>query len=326
MDMKIDDAKALAIAVLTKHGMYDDHARIVADHLVDAAMVGREFASLPRVLVLIDNIKKRPPAKPVTVVREDECFALLDGGDTNGYVTSLIGIDKATEKAKKNGVGIVAINNSWYSGRLAYYVERAARAGMIAFHTVNTTGRVAPFGGIDRLFGTNPISFAFPSADDPFVIDFGTSATTWGEVQLRKHTGTPLEPDWAVDPDGNPTLDPASALEGAILPWGEQRGFGMLLVSQLFGILAGSKVVIEDISNFGFFFLVIDPARLMPAEEFKAKVSELKQTVSASRPTPGAKKVRLPGEMSSANRKEALRRGTIHVDDKVYATLQEALA
>jgi LDH2 family malate/lactate/ureidoglycolate dehydrogenase len=325
MDMKIEDARQLAIDVLTRHGMADDHARIVADHLVDAAMVGREFASLPRVLVLIDNIKKRPPAKPITVVREDDRFALLDGGDTNGYVTSIIGMDKATEKARQHGVGIVAINNSWYSGRLAYYVERAARADMIAFHTVNTTGRVAAHGSIDRLFGTNPIAFAFPSATEPLVIDFGTSTTTWGEVHLRQRTGKPLEPDWAVDVDGNPTTDPTAALEGAILPWGGARGSGLLLVSQVFGILAGSKVVIEDISNFGFFFLALDPGMFMPREEFKAKVSEMMRNVTESRPRPDFGKVRLPNQTSSANRQAALKRGTIHVDEKVYAALQAAL-
>jgi L-2-hydroxycarboxylate dehydrogenase (NAD+) len=325
VELKIEDARALAIDVLRAAGLPADHARTVADHLVEAAMVGRAFAGLPRVLAMVENLKRKGPGGPITIVREDDHSALFDGGDTNGYVTSLIGMDKAIELAKRGGVGVVAVRNTWYSGRLAYYVERAARQGLIAFHTVNTTARVAPLGGTDRIFGTNPLAFAFPCEDEPVIVDFGTSATTWGEVLLRKETGQLLEPGWAVAQDGRPTADPASALAGAILPWGEHRGFGLLLVAQIFGILAGSKVVIDDVGDFGFFFLVIDPGMFMPVAEFKRRVSELARTIQQSRTAQGFDRIRVPGQGSHANREAARARGMIQVDDEIHAGLLAAL-
>ncbi|MDB5512144.1 MAG: Ureidoglycolate dehydrogenase [Enterovirga sp.] len=318
MDISIDEARQLGIDVMAKCGLPADHARIVADHLVEAMMVGRAFAGLPRALALAETLKKKGPGGPITTVREDATTALIDGGDTNGYVTSLIGMDKAIALAKASGVGVVAVRNTWYSGRLAYYVERAARQDLIAFHTVNTTARVAPLGGIDRIFGTNPLAFAFPSEREPVVVDFGTSATTWGEVLLRKHTGTPLEEGWAVDEAGAPTLDAASALAGAILPWGEHRGFGLMLVAQIFGILSGSKVVVDDVGDFGFFFLAIDPGRFMDVAEFKRRVGDLAGTVTGSRPAPGGAPIRVPGQGSHAKREAARARGTVPIDEAVY--------
>src|SRR5260221_7653018 len=169
MQITFADARSLVIDILAKYGVTADHAAIVADHLLDAAAAGHPFAGLPRVVALVSNLKERPPARAITIERKSRNSALIDGGGTNGYVTSLIGIDKAIELARETGIGIVGINDTWFSGRLAYYVERAARAGLIAMHTANTAARVAPAGGIDRIFGTNPIAFAFPCDPDPLV-------------------------------------------------------------------------------------------------------------------------------------------------------------
>ncbi|SLN41931.1 Ldh family oxidoreductase [Oceanibacterium hippocampi] len=325
MELKLEEARQLAVRLLRQYGVSADYAAIVADHLVDAAMAGHAFAGLPRVLALIENLQQQNRTTPVEVVRETANSALIDGGNHNGYVTSVIGMDKAIELARANGVGIVGVRNTWFSGRLAYYVERAAREDLIAFHTATSTARVAPHGGIDRIFGTNPVAFAFPSDDGPVVVDFGTGSTTWGEVLLRKRTGRKLDPDTAVDPDGAPTDDPASALAGAILPWGGHRGSGLSLVVQILGILAGGSTVVEDISNCGFFFVAIDPALLKPVADFKTEVAALADRIRTSRPADGQPNVRFPGDASRQRRKEAQARGTIHVDDTIYATLMSHL-
>lgn len=321
MQITFADARSLVIDILPKYGVTVDHAAIVADHLIDAAAAGHAFAGLPRVVALVNNLKERPPARAITIERKSRNSALIDGGGTNGYVTSLIGIDKAIELAKETGIGIVGIRDTWFSGRLAYYVERAARAGLIAMHTANTAARVAPAGGIDRIFGTNPVSFAFPCDPEPLVIDFGTGMTTWGEVLLREKLGKPLEPGWAVDRDGQPTTDPSHALQGAFLPWGGHRGSGLSLVVQAFALLCGSETVVETVSDCGFFFLTFDPDLLMPLAQFRARVSELVQRIETSRPAPGVAKVRVPGRSSSVSRAVSRQRGVIDIDDKVYDTL-----
>lgn len=321
MQITFADARQLVVDVLTKYAVAADHAGIVADHLIDAAMAGHAFAGLPRVLALVEHLKERPPAGPITIERKSPNSVTIDGGGTNGYVTSLIGIDKAIELARETGVGFVGIRNTWFSGRLAYYVERAANAGLVAMHTANTAARVAPAGGIDRIFGTNPIAFAFPCEPDPLVIDFGTGLTTWGEVLLRKKLGKPVDAGSAVDPAGNPTLDPDLALDGAILPWGGHRGSAISLVVQVLGILCGSHIVVEDVADCGFFFLVFKPDLLMPLAQFRTMVTNLVNHIESSRPAPGISRVRVPGRSSSAHRAQAKQRGSIEVPEPVYQSL-----
>ncbi|MPZ55187.1 MAG: Ldh family oxidoreductase [Rhizobiales bacterium] len=322
MELKFEDAKALAVEILTSRGMRPDYAGIVADHLIDAAIAGHAFAGLPRVLALVEALEKKPPARPVTIVREDSISAVIDGGDNNGYVTSVIGVDKAIDLAKGSGVGIVGVRNTWFSGRLAYYVERAARLDLVAFHTASSTARVAPYGGIDALFGTNPIALAFPGKDGPLVIDLGTSAATWGELLLRKRTGRKLDPGMAVDVQGQPTDDAAAGLDGAILPWGGPRGGALSLAVQVLGVLAGGNTIVKDVSDYGFFFFVFNPELLMPINQFKTRAEELLDIVRTSRPGLGAERVRIPGASSLLRRAQGQVRGTLTVDDKVYAALQ----
>lgn len=321
VQVTFDEARALVSDILEKHGVARTHGLQVADHLIDAALAGHGFAGLPRVAALVEHLRGRPPAKAIEFDRKSPNSLVIDGGGNNGYVTSLYGIDKAIELAEETGVGIVGVSNTWFSGRLAYYVERAARAGLIAIHTANTAARVAPAGGIDRIFGTNPIAFAFPCDPEPLVIDLGTGMTTWGEVLLRKKLGKPLEDGWAVDSVGQPTTDPAEALEGAILPWGGHRGYGISLAVQTLGILCGSRIVVDDLADCGFFFLVFDPKLLMPTETFRRRVSELAKELEASRPAPGVERVRVPGRHSAARRTAALKKGVVEVDEAVYMEL-----
>ncbi|MGZ5089732.1 MAG: Ldh family oxidoreductase [Burkholderiales bacterium] len=322
MQLSITEATDLAIRALSRAGMKADAAALVAAHLVDANLCGHEFSSLPRVLAIVEELRKKRPPGEIRIVRENACSAVIDGGDNVAYVVSITAIDKAVDICRKNGVAIVGANNTWFSGRLAYYVERAARQGYVAVHTTNTTARVAPYGGIDRLMGTNPLAIAFPSDDDPLIIDIGTSATTWGDVALARTKGEPLPEGVAVDPQGNPTVDPAAALEGAFLPWGGHRGSGLSLAIQLLGILAGSAPVIDDVSNYGLFFLVIDPDILMPAAQYKARVSELRRTIAANRPMPGMPQVRVPGDGSLQRRKERLAAGVVNLDERVYERIR----
>lgn len=318
MQLSIAAATDLAVRALTRAGMTAHTAGLVANHLVDANLCGHEFSGLPRVLAIAEEVRKKPPAGEIRVVREDGCSAVIDGGDNVAYVVSITAIDKAVEICRRNGVGVVAANNTWFSGRLAYYVERAARQGYVAMHTTNSTARVAPYGGIDRLLGTNPFALAFPSDDDPLIIDIGTSSTTWGDVVLARAKGEPLPEGMAVDAQGNPTVDPDAALAGAFLPWGGHRGSGLSLAVQLLGMLAGSAPVIHDVANYGLFFLVIDPDILSPGGQYKAQVSELRRTIAANRPLAGVSQVRVPGDGSLQKRRQNLAAGVVNLDERVY--------
>ena len=322
MKLTIEQATDLAVSALSRHGLSSGHARQVADHLVDSALCGHEFSSLPRVLAIVEELRaKRTAPAPIALVRENGPFAHIDGGDNIGYVVSLSAVDKAIEIARRQGVAVVSADNTWFSGRCAYYVARAARQGFVALHTTNTTARVAPFGGAERIMGTNPFAIAFPCEADPIVIDIGTSAITWGDVVLAHTKGEPLPDGVAVDPAGAVTRDPQAALDGAFMPWGGQRGSALSLAVQLLGMLAGSAPIITGTAGYGLLFVVIDPARVGAGGGFEAQAAELRRIVSATRTLAGNARVRMPGDGSQARRRQSLDAGSIAVDDKVYARL-----
>ncbi|MEK7876784.1 MAG: Ldh family oxidoreductase, partial [Pseudomonadota bacterium] len=115
MQLTISEATDLVVRALTRHRMSERCARRVADHLVDAALCGHEFSSLPRVLAIVEELRSRPPAGEIRVVRETATSALIDGGDNIGYAVSITAIDKAVEICAKSGVAIVGVNNTWFS-------------------------------------------------------------------------------------------------------------------------------------------------------------------------------------------------------------------
>jgi ureidoglycolate dehydrogenase (NAD+) len=324
MKLTIEQATGLAVAALSRNGLSPQHARQVAEHLVESALCGHEFSSLPRVLAIVDELRaKTATAGAIQVVREAGSFAHIDGGDNIGYVVSLFAVDKAVEIARRHGVAVVTADNTWFSGRCAYYVERAAREGFVALHTTNTTARVAPFGGADRIMGTNPFAIAFPCEPDPIIVDIGTSAITWGDVVLARTKGEPLPDGVAVDTAGAVTRDPQSALDGAFMPWGGRRGSALALAVQLLGVLAGSSPVIHDTAGYGLFFVLVDPDRLAPDRDFKAQAAELRRIVVGSRALAGHAGVQMPGDGSQARRRRALQDGLVSIDDTVYARLIE---
>src|SRR5205807_4070052 len=143
-------------------------------------------------------------------------------------------------KTAVHGVALVSMTNAWMSGRSAYYVEMIAKHRLIAIHTAASSPLVAPPGGRAAVLGTNPIAIAVPSTRGPIVFDMGTSAYMMTEVMLRERLGELLPEGVALAPGGEPTRDPTAARRGALLPFGGYKGFGLALMMQARGQLAGS--------------------------------------------------------------------------------------
>lgn len=301
--------------------MEAEHAGLIADHILDAELALRPAGGMMSVVTLAEHMKGRDWADEIKVERIGANSATVDGGGMTGYVTSIIAMDTAIDLARQSGIGIVGLHDSWWSGGLAHYLERAACEGLIAIHAASAKARVAPFGGSDPILGTNPLAFGFPADPDPLVIDIGTSAMTAGELRMRLRLGRPLDPGTAVDADGAETLDPGAVAAGAILPWGGPRGYAIALAIQVLGILAGGQPVAREVRESGFLFIVFNPELLMPLPEFKARVGELMATLETSRPADGSPGVRVPGRRAAATRRATRETGTIDVDDDIYAAL-----
>ena len=257
------------------------------------------------------------------VTRESAVSAQLDGGDKLGYLVGEEATRIAIEKARQSGIGAVGANNTWYTGMLSYYAERAVAEGMVVVIASNATPWVAPFGGSGARFGTNPICFGFPSQGVPLIWDIGTSEITHAQTVLADRTGQLLSAGVAYDADGIPTRDPVAALAGAFVSWGGHRGSGLGLVVQLLGVLAGSPILPGPLRDFGFFVLAMRPGLFVDPEEFRTSVSEYAAQIRATRRLEADVPVRVPFERSAALRAERIQRGSIDLEDVVYAAVLE---
>src|SRR6266446_9366133 len=316
--LSVDDARALGERALRGIGYDDEEARIIADHVIDAALCGYEYSGLAKILNIPEHRRFKRPRGAMRVLRETDVSTLYDGGNNVGMLVMYHATQAAIEKAATRGVAIIGVTNSWMTGRSAYYVEMIAKADLVGMHTASSARSVAPFGGARAALGTNPIAFGMPSSRGPVVFDMGTSAFMGTDLAFRERLGQLLPEGVAVDPEGRPTRDPAMARLGALLPFGGYKGFGLALIVQAFGVLAGSAL--DPDKDDGYLFVVFKPDLLIDLDEFKQQVSELIDRIKATPLQSGASEIRIPGERAFRSRERALQEG-IEIDRVIYDAL-----
>jgi LDH2 family malate/lactate/ureidoglycolate dehydrogenase len=313
--LSLEEARTLGERAMRAIGYEGEEARIVTDHVIDAALCGYEYSGLAKLLNIPEHRRFREPRGPIRPIRETEVSALYDGGNNNGML-ALYHVAKATiEKAKAHGIALVGVTNTWMSGRNAYFVEMIAREGFVAIHTASSGGAVAPLGGIKPVLGTNPIAFAIPTEEGALILDMGTSAFMATELQLRVRRNEALPPGVAIDRDGRPTTDAAAAQAGALLPFAGYKGFGLGLIVQALGVLGGAGIVpgAQD----GYLFIAFRPDLLIPLDQCRREVSALIARVKATPRARGVAEIRIPGETSARNRERLVREG-LDIHQLVY--------
>jgi LDH2 family malate/lactate/ureidoglycolate dehydrogenase len=184
--LSVAEARELAEDALVGIGYARDEARIIADHVIDAALCGYEYSGLAKLLNLPESENFRLPRRAMKVLRETDISLAFDGGNNVGMLALFHAAQATISKAEAHGIALVSVSDAWMSGRSAYYVEMIAKAGLVAIHTASSSRLVAPPGGIRPVLGTNPIAIAVPSSRGPIVLDMGTSAYMMTELMLRE--------------------------------------------------------------------------------------------------------------------------------------------
>jgi LDH2 family malate/lactate/ureidoglycolate dehydrogenase len=319
-------------ATLAAAGVDPAQTETVAENLLWNDAAGRRNHGLERLPVLLDRVADgliRCPAD-TALERLGPSQARLDGGDGFGQHAGRLAIDAAMDLARETGLGVVGVRASNFYGTGAYFVARAAEAGFLSLALSNSFPKVAAAGGLRPVLGTNPLAFGAPrAAGRALIVDMSTAGLAGSTVRAAERAGTPLPEGLAIDAEGRPLTDPAAARKGTLLPAAGAKGFGLaLMVEVLAGVLTGAGVASgvgslyaggDRPANSGHFFLVLDPARWMPAQEWAARMEALAEAVRASAPE-GL--VRLPGEA----RWEALARSEAHgleLDAGLVARLRE---
>jgi L-2-hydroxycarboxylate dehydrogenase (NAD+) len=316
--LSITDARNLAEGALRGVGYPGEDARIIADHVIDAALCGYEYSGLAKILNIPESQHFRLPRRPMKVLRETDVSLAFDGGNNVGMLALFHAAEATIKKSAAHGIALVSVTDAWMSGRSAYYVEMIAKAGLVAIHTAASSELVAAPGGIRPVLGTNPIAIAVPSSRGPIVLDMGTSAYMMTEVMLRERLGELLPEGVALGPDGKPTRDATRARRGALLPFGGYKGFGLALMMHALGLLAGLGPNGER--DYRYVFIAFKPDLLGPADVFERQVTELIQRVKATPRQPGVDEIRIPSERAFRSRSRMLHEG-IEIDQLVYDAL-----
>ncbi len=304
--------------VITALGALPATANAVADSLVQADVRGvgtHGVVRLPSYRRQVELSEVDVEAQP-RVLHGHGATALVDGNLAFGALTANFAVDLAIERAARNGVGAVAARRCMHFGAAAHYALRGARAGLIGIAATNTPAVMAPFGGAEPALGNNPFAIAAPMPDgrEPFVLDMAQTVVARGRVKLAEMRGDPIPADWALDPTGKPTTDPALALAGTLLPFGGYKGYGIALaVEVLTSVLAGAGLSPELANtsmtgeplaregaapgSVGNLFLVIDPESFAGRASFEDGLARLADAMVATPPAPGADPVLFPGQL-----------------------------
>ena len=226
------------LKIFTKHGLNKNHAKICADALINAELVGAYGHGLSRLKMYCDRInKKLINSKPkIKIKKISSSICHIDANNSIGFVAAI-------ENAKKTGIGMVAVKNSGHYGLSGYYAEQAVKKNLITMIYTNAPPAVAPHGALKSLFGTNPICFGAPTGSRiPFILDTSISMINRGQIRVAAQNNQKIPEGVALDKFGKPTVDAKKALEGVQLPIAGFRGSGLAwMVDILSGVLTGGN-------------------------------------------------------------------------------------
>ncbi|HEY0910768.1 MAG TPA: Ldh family oxidoreductase [Bradyrhizobium sp.] len=302
---------SFAAAVYQRAGMPEADALLAADTLVQADLWGHQSHGVMRLSWYVGRLKAGvcdPVAKPELAV-DAGAIAVMDGKDGMGQVLTARAMDEAIRRARLHGIGAVALRNSNHFGTAMYFTLMAARAGCIGFLSTNASPAMAPWGGKRKTVGTNPWSWAAPAGGQPpMVLDIANTGVARGKIYLARQKGVPIPEGWAINAAGAPTIDPAEAIDGIILPMAQHKGYAIaVMMDMLSGVLSGSAFgaavhgpyQTERRSGAGQFMIALNIAAFQPLAEFGERMERYIAELKAVPLAQGFEEIVYPGELEA---------------------------
>jgi hydroxycarboxylate dehydrogenase B len=328
--------------ILVANGSAQSEAATVAHNLVLANLSGHDshgVGMLPRYVdaVLEGGLTPNTGAK---VVLDAGTLLTIDGGHGFGQVIGEQAMAQGIARAQQHGSCIMTVKSAHHLGRIGHFSEMAVAQGLVSLHFVNVIARpiVAPTGGGDGRFGTNPCCIGIPLKDQPpFVLDFATSRVAQGKMRVAHNEGRKIPPGYLIDEHGNPTSDPgvvvvpqSNGLFGALMTFGEYKGYGMAVACELLGGALSGGATWRGQSDGraavlnSMLTVLIDPGKLGTRDSFEHEAAEfitwLKQSPAPKGATGG---VQIAGDPERAARIARERDGIV-VDNNTWAAIVEA--
>jgi uncharacterized oxidoreductase len=297
-------------------GSSESEVEAVVGNLIDANLTGHDshgIGMLPRYAAAYLEGGLVPNTE-VAITMDSGALVRLDGRAGFGQVIGQQAMALGIQRARTHGSCIVALGNAHHLGRIGAWAEQVAAAGLVSMHFVNVIARaiVAPHGGSDGRFGTNPFCAGVPLAGrPPVILDFATSIIAQGKTRVAHNKGELVAPGYLIDDQGRPTQDPRYTVIpplGALLTFGTHKGYGLALMCELLGgaLAAGMTQRDQDGSKKrvlnGMFSVILDPAALADRGTFEAEAMAFLHWVQASPPREGYDPVQVAGDAERASR------------------------
>jgi uncharacterized oxidoreductase len=339
--VQAQDLREKIAALLAAAGSRPEEARTVAANLVLANLSGHDSHGVGMAPRYVDAVLEGGlvPNAAAQVTLDAGALLAIDGQKGYGQVVGEQAMRLAMDRAKQAGTCVMTLAHAHHLGRIGHFAEMAVAQGLVSLHFVNVLSRpsVAPWGGSDARYGTNPVCIGIPLARrDPFILDFATSRVAQGKMRVAHNEGREVEAGLLIDEHGQPTTQPgvvvvpqSQGLFGAILPFGEHKGFGLAVACELLGgaltgggAWHGSHDGSRKVHN-GMFTVVVDPQRLGRAAEFDTEADAFIEWLRQSPPASGTDQVMLAGEPERLARARREREG-IAIDDTTWQEIIDA--
>ena len=320
----------LCRAIFIAAGAPSDIATIVAESLVQSNLFGHDSHGVLRVKQYATMIRAdmiQPDQRP-RIRKRFGGTAMVTGGYGFGQVGARFAAELAAEMGREHGIAAVSLGQSTHVGRLGEYTAMIAAEGLVGIGFTSGSmysGWVTPYGGRERTFGTNPMSFAVPGgAGETLLLDFATSGIAHGKILLARAKGAPLPKGMMLDKEGRPTMDAGILDDGAVLlPMGLHKGSGLSLMMEIIpALLAGHRPISSPEFHFGnpTLLIALAPQAFDEGTDFAEHVDVLKRRVKVVKPAAGFAEVLLPGEPEARSYAERVKSG-IPLPDAVWTDL-----
>ena len=346
----IVDSKKLTLLVnkiFLAIGCYSDEATTITDHLIKANLMGHDSHGVGMIPIYVKNFHGNILFPNITpdLTKDDPSIMVFNGKRGFGQSVAKIAMQQAIKRCKKTGVVLMGVNGSGHMGRIGSYGEQSTNAGLISMHFVNVTDTspsVAPYGGRSARFGTNPICIAMPREDilNPIILDFATSKVAVGKIRVAINKKENLPDGWVIDhsgePSNNPRVmeqhlypnEPCDVREGAVLPMGDYKGFGLSLFCEILGgLMSGGNTIHPNNERLGgvinnMMSIIINPESLVENPSLYKELEELITYVKSSPSTKNNEngKILLPGELER-QREKTRRKNGIDIDDQTFDSI-----
>ncbi|MDM0114662.1 malate/lactate/ureidoglycolate dehydrogenase [Variovorax sp. J22R133] len=341
LTLQASHLRAQVASIIAAAGSSAAEARQVADNLVLANLSGHDSHGIGMVPRYIDAVAEGglTPNASVKVNLDIGTMLSLDGQHGYGQIVGVQAMDLGIARAKQHGSCIMSLAGAHHLGRIGHFAEMATAQGLVSMHFVNVLSRpvVAPWGGGDGRFGTNPCCIGIPLAGvEPFLLDFATSRVAQGKMRVAYNKGERVAPGHLIDEHGAPTDDPgvvvvpqSNGLFGALMTFGEHKGYGMAMACELLGgALTGGGTwhrpadTARTVLN-GMLTVLIDPVKLGTQAVFEQEAKAFVQWLRQSPAGQGFDAVQIAGEPERTARTAREREG-IWVDDATWGEIVAA--